>query len=246
MFTIYDMNNHSRRNFERGQSVSTIYHMINQDPNPVILVWDGPFGNGQRKRLYPEYKGNRKGMVEDMRASQELLRELLKLTRHITILVPEFEADDVIAAIVRTLAPQPVHIHSNDMDFAQLPNVTLDRETLPCESQWVRLWKTCVGDPSDAIPGIKGFGKGSWPNLDKPGLQALLNGLGNAPALDGLGFTKAQLSWLEDPENLEQVRTFYEIVGFLDVPSDLISKGTTPGKPNPAAANEILRKYLLP
>ncbi|KGM36098.1 hypothetical protein [Inquilinus limosus] len=246
MFTIYDMNNHSRRNFERGQSVSTIYHMINQDPNPVILVWDGPFGNQQRRRLFPGYKGKRKGMMEDMRASQELLRELLKLTRHTTILVPEFEADDVIAAIVRQLGSEPVHIRSNDMDFAQFPNVKLDREKIPCEPEWVRLYKVTVGDDSDSIPGIKGFGEGSWPKLDKPGFQAFLNGLGNAPALDGLGFSKAQLSWLEEPENLELIRTFYQIVGFLDVPSDLISKGTTPGRPNPAAANEILRQYLLP
>jgi len=79
------------------------------------------------------------------------------------IRVKGWEADDVIATLVRSEPNEQFIIESTDVDFMQLPNVRIAREKpAPVEPQYMRLYKTLVGDPSDNIGGLKGFGKGAW------------------------------------------------------------------------------------
>jgi phosphodiesterase/alkaline phosphatase D-like protein len=53
----------------------------------------------------------------------------------------------------------------------------------------------------------------------------------------------AQYEWLK--ANLDQARIMWEIVGFYDVPDELINQHTKPGLNNPEAANRLMQEYRL-
>lgn len=246
MLHIIDGNNWVRRRLETsttGHPIRECYNEIQFAPQERIqvVVWDGPHAKSPRQALYPEYKANREPAAESVYASLQLLSKLLKISRAIQIKVPKFEADDVIAHLA--LQYPGSWVHSNDADFAALPNTKLDREEFKIEPRWVRLYKATVGDPSDNIPGIKGFGQVSWQNCNKEHLERLI-AHGDVPPWEDMGLSKAVLNWLK-PENIEQVRIYYRIVGFLPVPQELIDKHTEVGVANPQAAHNIMQEYEL-
>lgn len=107
-------------------------------PSKCILVFDGKGGSYRRKKLYPEYKGNRinKGtMRRDFFSTKEeemlsLRSQLAKTILYLDTLpvqvisVDNIEADDTIAYIAKQLCAdsEKVRIVSTDRDFLQLVN----------------------------------------------------------------------------------------------------------------------------
>ena len=158
--TLYDAQNWARGEIETGHSIrECLNHVINA-PAPTIVVWDGKDSRKRRRRIYEGYKSKRPPLAEDIRQQFELLEALLHLTSVTSIKVDGFEADDVIAHLAAEWKVGPVLVYSTDRDLLQLPNVRLDGDnSIKCERRYLRLYKTLVGDPSDAIPGIPGFGE---------------------------------------------------------------------------------------
>jgi len=245
---LIDGNNKFRRVMEAHKG--PLRYLTNEalhHPDPVFWIWDGKGAKDSRRKLYPDYSTGREPPAPQFFEYRDLLQSLLLMTPAYQVSVPGYEADDVIATIVSNDERTEFHIDSNDGDFAQLLRfgVTSEIENPPDEPEWIRLYKACVGDPGDRIPGIKGFGKGAWEKLsheDKVELQHMLEGDFNYKLPDAL--SKATKNWLNEPENLELARTFYKIIGFWPVPDDLLDKNMVKGRTNSFEIDKILRRLF--
>jgi len=162
-----------------------------ESPDFVAVAFD-PRGGSFRKRIFDDYKAGRDAQPEDLSAQIPVVRELIEAFRIPLIEIPDFEADDVIAALVKR-APEDVRVTiiSTDKDLMQLVSDRVhlldgvgDRRYGPAEvverfgvtpDQMLDL-RALVGDPSDNIPGVKGIGaKGAAKLIDEWGtLEALI------------------------------------------------------------------------
>ena len=163
--------------------------LIREEAPDFIVVAMDPKGGSFRNEMYPEYKANRDATPEDLIVQFPLVHELIDAFQIPRIEVPGFEADDVIATLVRC-APEDVSISiiSTDKDLMQLCSERVelvdgikDRRFGPAEvaekfgvppDQMLDL-RALVGDPSDNIPGVKGIGVkgaakliGEWGTLE--------------------------------------------------------------------------------
>lgn len=239
---IYDCNNWLRRRCERGSSLRTCFAEVMGRPG--TLVFDGPGGLKRRRALYPEYKAGRKSLSSDITAQFELFMKLAQYLPVSMIRIPGWEADDVIATLT-TFTKEMVEIMSTDADFLQLPNVRLPERDrpFPVESRYVRLYKALVGDKSDNIPGVKGFGLKAWEHLadsERDVLQTLLSGETNLiPHTLPVG----TFNWLG--ENLDKARMYYHITNLFTVPMEEILGHVSTGTFDIGAADALFMEYHL-
>jgi DNA polymerase-1 len=164
-------------------------HVRETKPDQIIVVWDGPNGSRKRKSIDKNYKEGRKPIrlnraFHNLTDDEELHNKMWQQSRVIEyfnnmpiiqFMLPEIEADDVIAYITqlsRYDGWQKIII-SNDRDFMQVcddetilwrptKNEILNRERI-IEQTGVHptnmaLARSIVGDTSDNLPGIKGAG----------------------------------------------------------------------------------------
>ena len=161
-------------------------------PDEVMVVWDGPDGSRKRKTMDKNYKSGRKPIklnraFHNLTDDEELKNKIWQQTRLIEYLnempivqamIPEVEADDIIAYVSRL----PYYkgwqklIVSNDKDFMQV----CDEETIllrPVKGEYLNirriveqtgvhptnmaLARAIIGDSSDNLPGIRGVGFGT-------------------------------------------------------------------------------------
>lgn len=104
-----------------------------------IVVFDGAGGSVRRRKIYPEYKGNRKNKNKlnrfnefaDLVDEQESMRlqflrifDYLKLLPVTVVIIDNIEADDTIAYIAKQYYDEKskITIVSTDRDFLQLVN----------------------------------------------------------------------------------------------------------------------------
>lgn len=174
---IYDMNNWIRVKLSELTGLSpllTLWQELLATSNQkdfIFCVFDGINSRKKRKEIYPEYKAKRKPADQSIYDGMKFFKEILKnAPANVRMIeVPECEADDVIANICCFMC-QPedkIGIVSTDRDLTQLrilPNVTTLKEPL-VKPKWVKTYKTLVGDPSDNIKGILGFGDAAWNKL---------------------------------------------------------------------------------
>ena len=210
---------------------------------PHIWVWDGNGGNDRRREIYPDYKLGRKPHGDDVWATIDLLMQVLVHTPAIQIKVNGFEADDVIADLTNRFGD--VYIHSSDMDFAQLGVKGDFHLKIPAEQ--VRLYKTFVGDPRDNIPGVPLFGEKTWETSSKTTLQDIIDCInsGSICSVEEGAFRPSVTKWLQDPGNQQKLKTYWEIVGFIPIPLELINLNTTAGSPDRVRMNEVLARFML-
>src|SRR5690606_17886268 len=218
---LYDALSYLRVRLETEKPSDFIRGIVNETQNPYgmrVWVWDGKGGNNARREIFPAYKTSREykpGIITAM----DFVRDLIGMTGAWQIRVPGFEGDDVIAALtVHFLKTTnlPIEILCRDGDLTAL--CALDPQRVRCSHaikipfHQVRLYKVCVGDPSDDIPGIKGFGKGAWDKADKANLERFIYGLLDAqrpaaPLEEGLalslGISKASFNWLCEQQNID-------------------------------------------
>lgn len=252
MINIYDGNNVLMRALSdtslhaaNGMNLRQRYHSTLPSD---IWVFDGHGHNKRRQEIYTPYKMNRTPPAANIFAQIKLFKELLRYSHGTLIEVPGWEADDVIGALAKK-GPM-MRVHTNDMDYAQLlklPNVLLNGvKTKDVEARWIPLYKATVGDSSDNIAGIPGFGPGAWEALknhreDFEG--AIVSGLPNR--FTAFPITPRVTNWLTIPENVKLLQNMLLITHFFPVPEDEIDAGITPGVYNPEAAETLLHRYLL-
>ena len=147
--------------------------------NKVVVFWDGINGNESRRKVYPNYKTNRKrgkdydkdSFTKQKIRTQQYLEELY-VRQYVQI---NIEADDLIAHYcLNKKDSETITIFTSDRDLVQLVNETvfvylLDKKEIVTEDTVITtrelnylpknvcLVKVLIGDSSDNILGIKGL-----------------------------------------------------------------------------------------
>ena len=132
-------------------------------------------GKTFREELYPDYKGHRPSMPEDLAAQIEPIHKAVAALGWKVISVPGVEADDIIGTLACQATEQGVHtiISTGDKDLAQLVNAnvelvnTMNGERLNEEGVLQKFgvapsqivdYLMLVGDTVDNVPGVPKVG----------------------------------------------------------------------------------------
>ncbi|MGQ9732173.1 MAG: DNA polymerase I [Candidatus Zipacnadales bacterium] len=157
----------------------TVLSLLEKHPPDYAAVAFDPPGPTFRHEIYPAYKANRPLTPPDLAEQFELARQFVEACRLPVVMVPGFEADDVIGtlAVRAAAAGMDVLIVTIDRDCLQLitdrirvlsPSrgsqdpVLFDadavRRTYGYGPEQVAAAKSLAGDPSDNIPGVPHVG----------------------------------------------------------------------------------------
>lgn len=199
----------------------------NNHPDYLAVAFD--IGKTFRNDLFPEYKGTRAKMPDDLRPQITRMRELVDTLGVPRLEVEGFEADDVLGSTAKQMAAKGynVKIITGDRDLLQLVDekiiVSLPggkmsdskdytpemvKDFLGVMPEQVVDYKALVGDPSDNYPGVPGIGpKTAVTLLDTYG--TLENIYANTDKLKGAVKTKIEnnreSAFLS--QNLARIRT---------------------------------------
>ncbi len=168
-----------------GRSTNALYGFIRCvskilrefHPTHLVAVFDGPENTKARRALYPEYKKNRLHPPEDLPHQFDLAYDFCRLAGIPSLRIPEQEADDVMASVALWAVGQGAvaYLCTSDKDLFQLvsPNIRIlntHKNNLIYGPEEVKehfgVWPSqmldylsIIGDASDNIPGVKGFGE---------------------------------------------------------------------------------------
>ena len=156
-------------------------------PDYIIVAFDAR-EKTFRHEMYAAYKGNRKGMPEELHEQVPVLMEVLNSMQIKTATLKGYEADDVIGTYAKKAEADGIEvvILSGDRDLLQLASDTtlvaipktksggteieyyyakdvLEKYQVTPE-EFIQL-KALMGDSSDNIPGIPGIGEKTATNL---------------------------------------------------------------------------------
>ena len=151
-----------------------------EQPTHLAVAFDPP-AKTFRHEAYPEYKANRSAAPELVKAALEPLQDILAAFNIPVVMIPGFEADDVIGSMATQWENQDTQIYmvTPDKDYGQLITTNIfqykpgkaggeveiiGKEQVCanygiCEPQQVIDILTIWGDSSDNIPGIRGIGE---------------------------------------------------------------------------------------
>jgi hypothetical protein len=243
---LVDGNNYALSRFHAGRGVRDLFNDIETAVSLPVFVFDGMNANARRRKDFAPYKVHPPEMLkakENLFPHINLFRELIPLAKCVSVNVPGWEADDVIATIAKS-QKTPVHIVSTDRDLSQLaylPHVTVSAPFEGIPPGNVRLYKTLVGDASDRLPGIPGFGPKSFNGVyPEPLMEALETG---SPITVLHGLKPSHLEWCE--ANRPTLDAFWKIIGLFDVPRELIFKHTKAGASKYSEIDKVLREFLM-
>jgi DNA polymerase I len=172
---------------------SVLLRILEQE-NPEFLAVAFDTGKTFRDEMFPDYKGTREKMPDELRTQIERIRQLVDAFNIPRLEVENYEADDVLGSVARQAVAKGlgVKIFTGDRDLLQLvdervivnlPGRSLSdaRDYLPADVKdylgvrpnQVVDYKALVGDKSDNIPGVPGVGEktavsllGQYDNLD--------------------------------------------------------------------------------
>jgi DNA polymerase-1 len=186
-----------------------------------------------RDAIYPDYKGHRSPMPDDLRAQIEPIHEVVRLMGWKVLDVPGVEADDVIGTLAVTAARQGIEVivSSGDKDLAQLVNSHITiidtmngrrRDVAGVEEEFgvpphlMVDFQTLVGDAIDNVPGVPKVG----PKTAAKWLQeygSLEGVVANADAIKGVvgENLKKTLDWLPTGRQLLTIKTDCDLNGWV-------------------------------
>ncbi len=175
----------------KGFPTNALYGFINminkimkeENPSYILVAFDK--GKTFRHDKYDSYKAGRKEMPDELRLQFPKAKEVLDAMgiRHYEI--DNYEADDIIGTVSKVVDNEDEFIAtivSSDKDLLQLISDEVDVKLLK-QSGFIRMdrdefyntykvepirmidLKALMGDPSDAIPGVRGIGEKTAINL---------------------------------------------------------------------------------
>jgi len=175
--------------FYKGTHIGAIYYFLNTirraietyQLDKVVVFWDGEEGEISRKKIYHQYKENRRKRLrteEEINSYQYQRNRVKQYLEELYVRQAEFqycETDDCVAYYSQKSKNENIIIFSTDGDLVQLisDNVQLfnpfkghfirngemivyDREEILVEN--LKVAKIICGDKSDNIHGIRGLG----------------------------------------------------------------------------------------
>ncbi|MDE3045090.1 MAG: DNA polymerase I [Verrucomicrobiota bacterium] len=166
-----------------GQSTSALYGFIRSvqkvlkehSAEHVVCVFDGPDNKKSRQAVYADYKMHRKGAPEDLFPQFEWAHQFCELAGIPILCYEGIEADDTMASVALWAEKQGAEIYlcSSDKDLMQLvgdhifmihpqKDLLIDakkvEELYGIPPKQMLDFLAIVGDASDNIPGLEGFG----------------------------------------------------------------------------------------
>ena len=178
-----------------GFMKSLAYAIRETNPTRVMVIYDGAGGSQRRRKMSPDYKGNRKpgkritrwdafkNVEEEKQAMKIQFSRLLEYldTLPINVIsIDRIEADDTIAYITNNLLEDEVIIMSADQDFLQLVNERVTvwspikkifytpekvLEDYGVPAHNFLMYKILMGDKSDNLEGVKGLAPKKLPKI---------------------------------------------------------------------------------
>ncbi len=163
-----------------GFTNSLLEVINNHSPSHLVVAFDPP-GGSNREETFSDYKANRQEMPEDIRSAIPYIQELIKAMNISSVVIPGYEADDLIGTIAKEAEKKgfETYMMTPDKDFGQLvsenifiykpgrggaPSEILGPKEV-CEKFEIKeptqvidilgLW----GDAVDNIPGVPGIGE---------------------------------------------------------------------------------------
>ena len=176
--------------FNDGSHVGGVYHFINtlrkfleeHNHDKVVVFWDGDSNSSTRKRIYPQYKENRRRDEMNEYKYESYLTQKSRIKQYLEevfvrqVEMHDNEADDLIAYYCKVAIDEKIIIFSADKDLTQLINervtiyspvtknyfkngdkITINKVEIPHQN--VLVCKVFTGDKSDNIDGIEGLGE---------------------------------------------------------------------------------------
>ena len=152
-----------------------------EQPEYLAVAFD--VGKTFRDEIFPEYKGTREKMPDDLRPQLDRIRKMVDAFNIPRLEMEGFEADDVLGSVARIANEQGigVKIVTGDRDLLQLVNnrttvyLAGDNQNYIKDEDVVKKlgvlpsqvvdYKALVGDKSDNIPGVAGVGEKTAINL---------------------------------------------------------------------------------
>ncbi|MEW6085683.1 MAG: DNA polymerase I [Chloroflexota bacterium] len=167
----------------KGEPTAGIYGFarellrILEQERPEYLAVAFDVGKTFRDEIFPEYKGTRDKMPDDLRPQIARIRDMVDAFNIPRLELEGYEADDVLGSVARIAAGQGlgVKIVTGDRDLLQLVDkrtavyLAGDDQTYIKDEDVVKKlgvppkqvvdYKALVGDKSDNIPGVAGVGE---------------------------------------------------------------------------------------
>ena len=228
-----------------------------EKPTHIAVAFDPP-GGTFRNEMYPAYKGTRPPTPQLVIDALEPLTELVEAMDIPVMMVPGFEADDVLGSAATQLASDSLDVYmvTPDKDYGQLigkhvfqlkpgkggsDNELVDTAAL-CEkwgiaepSQVIDMLAIC-GDTADNVPGVKGVGE-----VGAAKLIAKYGTLENIYAHIAELTPKQQAMFTEAQPHMALSKALVTIKTDMQLPATLEDMRYT-GKFSPRLA-ELFRKY---
>src|SRR6516162_358005 len=252
----------ARLSTSRGEptgAVLVVINMLNKlikdfRPQRIGVVFDAP-GKTFRDQLFAEYKAQRPGMPDELRAQVPPLLAIIGAQGLPLLREPGVEADDVIGTLAcrAALAGQQVLISTGDKDMAQLVSESitlintmtdsrLDREAVKLKfdvyPEQIIDYLALIGDHIDNIPGIDKVGPKTAAKLlaQYGSLDGLIAHLAEVPGRIGENL-RAGLATLELSRRLATIRTDLDLSASLGE--------LTPRAPDLAKLRELYNRLEL-
>ncbi|MBV1708720.1 MAG: DNA polymerase I [Erysipelothrix sp.] len=246
-----------------GQPTNAVFgfaNMVNKAlqmlrPDAILFAFD----SGKktfRHHQYPQYKGTRKELPQELIDQFQLIRQYLDASNYPRIEVDGYEADDIIGTMAIRYPQWQTTILTSDRDLLQLIDDTtsvilmkkgitelehLDKDLLKSEyglqPEQIPDLKGLMGDPSDNIPGIPKVGeKTAMKLLDE--YHTLENILENVNQLKGKLKETVE-------ENIELAKLSKELATiYKDVPLDITIDQLT-NQPDLEGMGKFFRQYEM-
>lgn len=157
--------------------IRSVYKIIKDfGPEHIIAVFDGPDNKRSRLAIYEGYKGHRKEMPQDLYDQIDQSKIFCQLAGIPMLCIEGVEADDTIGTIAKWAEKKhaKAFMCSSDKDLCQLvsenifvinphkDNLLMDegvvKEHFGVAPRQIVDYLAIVGDSSDNIPGLEGFG----------------------------------------------------------------------------------------
>jgi DNA polymerase I len=168
----------------KGQSTNALFGFARSvlklikdfKPTHIVSVFDGPNNASKRTAIYKDYKAHRSDMPKDLYYQIAWAQEMCQLMGIPELMVPNVEADDTMGAVAVWAAEQgaTAYLCTSDKDMCQLVNdkiliLNTFKENLILDAQGIENqfgvkpeqmvdYLSILGDASDNIPGMAGFG----------------------------------------------------------------------------------------
>jgi DNA polymerase-1 len=191
-FALTGVGGGARFTTKSGETTAGVYGFVSvllrllENEKPEYLAVSFDTGKTFRDEIFPEYKGTREKMPEDLASQLVRIHELVEAFGIPIYEMEGYEADDVLGAMANGAAAQGVHtiILTGDRDLLQLStnDITIRlagqklseaidygpkevKKKMGVPPEQVVDYKALVGDSSDNIPGVRGVGDKTATNL---------------------------------------------------------------------------------